>query len=334
MDLIKLKNAPAIVCSASVVGKREHEGPLGAEFDYHDDTDRFEKESWEEAEGEMQRLAFNLALAKGKITADKLDILLAGDLINQCTPSSQGLLDYDLPYLGIFGACSTVGEGLLLAALLTGGTKGYYNRAAVVTSSHNCTAERQFRSPVEYGGQRTPTAQWTVTGAGAFIVGDRSKGPYISEVLPGRTVDRGVTDNSNMGAAMAPAAADTLVRYFKQSGNSPSDFDLIISGDLGREGHSILCELCRGEGYEISDVSTDCGLLMFDLTNQDMHAGGSGCGCAATILSAHLLPRLISGQLKDILFMPTGALMSTMSVQQSCSIPGVAHLLRITKDRI
>lgn len=326
--IIKLENAPAILCAASVVGKRESEGPLGELFDFHDRDDRFGQATWEKSEAEMQHMALNLAMAKEKMSIAGIDAIFAGDLMNQCTSSSYGLLSHDAPFIGLYGACSTAAEALILAGLTV--NAGYFKKAAVVTSSHNCSAERQFRFPLEYGGQRTPTSQWTVTGSGAFIVSDEDKKyPRIVEVMPGMTVDYGIKDANNMGAAMAPAAADTLIRYFSDSGLGPSVFDLIITGDLGYEGHSAVLELMAARGFDLSKNYNDCGLLIYRRSSQDMHAGGSGCGCSAVVLAAYLLKRIREGTLHDILFVGTGALMSPLSVQQGESIPGIAHLVRI-----
>ena len=328
--IIRPKICPSIIGHAAAVGKKEHEGPLGDLFDYHDASDRFGQKTWELSEGEMQHIALNLALSKSKMPADSLGALFAGDLINQCTSSSYGLLDINVPFFGLYGACSTSAEGLILATLWLNSTEN--GSAAVVTSSHNCSAERQFRFLVEYGGIRTPTSQWTVTGAAAFILGE-GHGAYITELLPGISVDRGITDPNNMGAAMAPAAVDTLTRYFRGSGMKPDDFDAIFTGDLGFEGHSIVNEMMCAAGINISDNYRDCGLIIYDREGQDMHAGGSGCGCSASVLSAYILPKLESGEYHDILFVATGALMSPMLVLQGQSIPGIAHLVRITKER-
>ena len=331
MSIVKLKNPPSVISSASVVGKKEFDGPLGDLFDLHDEKDDFGQKSWEQSEAEMQRLALNLALAKGETDETALDAIFAGDLINQCTSSNYGLLSYQVPFFGLYGACSTCAEGLTLAAMLISG--GIYRRCAAVTSSHNCSAERQFRFPLEYGGQRTPTAQWTVTGAGAFILDAQGNGPYITEVMPGISMDRGITDINNMGAAMAPAAADTLERYFRESHADPASFDRIITGDLGYEGHGIVLDLLKEKGYDISANYNDCGLLIYSRTAQDMHAGGSGCGCSATVLSAYLMRELKTGAMRNILFLVTGALMSPMAVLQKQSIPGIAHLVHLSGER-
>lgn len=322
--ILKFENT-SIVSSASVVGKNEHSGPLGEYFDIHDPSDKFGMNTWEQAESEMQRLAFNTALSKLSLSERSIDAIFAGDLLNQCVGSSYGLLDFDIPYFGLYGACSTAAEGIMLASALV--SAGYFNRVAAVTSSHYCSAERQYRSPIEYGAQRSPTAQWTVTGAGAFMISSGGK-VKICEALPGIVIEKGITDASNMGAAMAPAAADTIIRYFYSSGYSPSDFDMIVTGDLGAEGGSILCELLLTEGLDIRKKYADCGTLIYDLKKQDKHSGGSGCGCSAVVLASYLIPMLEKGDLTDILLIGTGAMMSPSSIQQGYSIPAVAHLLR------
>ena len=318
-----------IASTASVVGRKEFEGPIGSCFDLHDLTDKFGIKTWELAEGEMQRIALRTALAKASAEERDVDILLAGDLQNQCVGSGYGLLSFDIPYLGLYGACSTAAEGLMLAALFV--SAGYAETAAAVTSSHNCAAERQYRTPLEYGAQRSPTAQWTVTGAGAFLV-RRSGGVRICEAMPGIVVDKGIKDASNMGAAMAPAAADTLCRYFRATGHSPSDFDLILTGDLGKEGSGILRELCRIGGVEISRNHDDCGNMIFDPITQDVKSGGSGCGCSAAVFASYILHRMKKAEISDILLVGTGALLSAGTVLQKETIPGVAHLIRIQRE--
>ncbi len=317
-----------ILSASSAVGGKEHEGPLGALFDFHDPSDRFGQKTFEKSEGEMQRMVLANAMSKLGVGAWNIDALFAGDLMNQCVSSAYGLLEYDIPYFGLYGACSTAAEGLMLASILV--SRGISELAAAVTSSHNSAAERQYRNPIEYGGQRTPTAQWTVTGAGAFIVG--REGDAFAEIVdafPGVVVEKGVTDAANMGAAMAPAAADTLLNYFEASGSSPDDYDMIISGDLGREGVLILGELLSASGVDASGKLDDCGLMIYDLEAQDVHAGGSGCGCSATVLAASLLPKLKRGELRNILFYGTGAMMSPSSLKQGLAIPAVAHLLHL-----
>ncbi|MBO7250242.1 MAG: stage V sporulation protein AD [Clostridia bacterium] len=324
--IIRFKEGTSFIASASAVGKCEHEGPIGDCFDIHDDTDRFGMKTWERAESEMQRLAFNAAISKAKLSEEKIDALFAGDLLNQCVGSSYGLLDFDIPYFGLYGACSTAIEGIILASTLH--SLGQTRRCAVVTSSHNSAAERQYRTPIEYGAQRSPTAQWTVTGSGAFILGDGG-GVRISEAMAGIVIDKGITDACNMGAAMAPAALSTLTRYFKATGTSPDSFDMIFTGDLGWEGGAILCELMAAEGYEMKNRYSDCGIMIYDRSAQDMHAGGSGCGCSAVVLASYIIPKLARGELGDILLLGTGAMMSPSSILQGLSIPAVAHLIRL-----
>lgn len=327
--ILKFNNA-AIVSSASVVGKWEYQGPLGEYFDLHDDTDKFGKNTWELAESEMQRLSFNIAMAKLSVSERSIDALFAGDLLNQCVSSSYGLLDFDIPYFGLYGACSTAAESIILASATV--SAGYFKSAAAVTSSHYCSAERQYRSPVEYGAQRSPTAQWTVTGAGAFIISDNGV-VRVTEALPGIVVEKGICDASNMGAAMAPAAANTLMRYFQTTKNSPSDFDLIVTGDLGIEGGSILCELLLSEGLDIRQQYNDCGAMIYDSKKQDKHSGGSGCGCSAVVLASYICPLLERGELKNVLLVGTGAMMSPASIQQGQAIPAVAHLIHLCSNK-
>ena len=320
----------AILAHACAVGNKEKNGPLGGMFDLCDPDDRFGGKTWEEAESEMQRQAFNVALAKAGRRDVDVGALFAGDLLNQCVGSSYGLLAFDIPYFGLYGACSTCAEGLLLASIAV--THGVYSLCGAVTSSHYCAAERQFRTPIEYGAQRTPTAQWTVTGAGAFLLtraSEKSSCPVIRRGVAGRAIDMGIKDAANMGAAMAPAAADTLSRFFRTTGERPSDFDAIVTGDLGYEGGTLLCDLLRAEGIEPGEHYDDCGRIIYDRERQDVHGGGSGCGCSAVVLSSYLLPKLCRGEWRRMLFMATGALMSPDSIKQGKSIAGVAHLLEI-----
>lgn len=324
--VIQLKQNISIYAHAAVGGKAEYEGPLGKSLDYHDNNDRFSQDSWEKAESEMQRIACNLAMAKAG--EEEPQLLLAGDLMNQCTSSSYGLGGFEKPFLGLYGACSTCAEGIMIGSLLCDGS---VDRAGLVTSSHFCSAERQFRYPLEYGCQKPPTAQHTATASGAFFV-HRGEGiARVERVCIGRISDGGVTDANNMGAAMAPAAVDTLHRFFSSTKTKPADYDGIFTGDLGYEGHRIVCDLMRELGYDMGDGYTDCGLLIYDRKKQDMHAGGSGCGCSAMVLSTLILPQIAAGKLQNVLFMGTGALMSPSSVQQGLAISGIGHLIHLTK---
>lgn len=330
----KLKNKIYIAASASAAGRDEAAGPLGDLFDVTDTADnRFGEDTWEKAESAMQRLALDAALRRAGIGAEEVDALFAGDLLDQCVSSNYAHAESGIPYLGLYGACSTAAEGMILASLACEAGLG---TCAAVTSSHFCSAERQFRFPLEYGGQRTPTSQWTVTAAGAFIISrERRAGgvlPRVTEIMPGRIVDRGISDLSNMGAAMAPAAADTLLGYF-ESGGEPRDFDLIVTGDLGREGSDILRDLCAASGLDIAPRHADCGLMIFDGCS-DKHAGGSGCGCSAAVMASDVLKNVRDGTLCNVLFVGTGALMSPLTVNQGASIPGIAHLVHITGEEV
>lgn len=324
---IKFRKETTIICAGSAVGKREHEGPIGDVFDLHDETDHFGKKTWEKAESEMQRLALNVAMSKVGLSEREIDALYAGDLLNQCAASSYGLLDFDIPYFGLYGACSTAAESILLASMAH--SAGQFSRCAAVTSSHYCSSERQFRTPIEYGAQRSPTAQWTVTGAGAFIIGEGGK-VRISEGIAGVVVDKGINDAANMGAAMAPAAAHTLMRYFKYGELPFENIDLIVTGDLGYEGGAILCDLLYSKGYDIKGKYNDCGMIIYSRDMQDTHAGGSGCGCSAVVMASYILPKIEQRELREVLFLGTGAMMSPSSIQQGESIPGVAHLVRFS----
>ena len=327
----------SILGACSVVGYLEHSGPIGRCFDFYDDKknggDRFGQNTFEMAESEMQRMALNGALGKSNMNEQRLDGIFAGDLLNQCVGSAYGLEEFDVPYFGLYGACSTAAEGLMLASVMT--THGVMEHCAAVVSSHNCTAERQYRTPLEYGGQRPPTAQWTVTGAGAFVVGKRTNDcVLIRAAMPGIVVDQGITDTNNMGAAMAPAAVNTLVRYFRASNTTPEDYDLIVTGDLGYEGGVIFCDLVRFEGYELGARYQDCGQIIYCRKTQDVHAGGSGCGCSAVVTASYLLPKLERGEIRRMILMGTGAMMSPSSIQQGMSIPGIAHLLVLESPHI
>ncbi len=327
MGVIKLKNRVGVSAVAAVCGKKEHDGPFGCGLDEFCGDDTFGQKTFEAAEAEMTRRCFCHAMRKGGFSEADIGAIFAGDLMNQCTASSYGLLPFDIPYFGLFGACSTMAEAVMLAALTVDG--GYFKRAAAIACSHNATAERQFRAPVEYGGQRTPTAQWTVTGSGCAIVDGGESPMYIREVMPGVSVDYGVKDAANMGAAMAPAAAETLLRYFGETGYSPSSFDLILTGDLGEEGSSLTAELTRRRGLDLGCGYNDFGVMIYR-KDQDVHSGGSGCGCSAAGLAAYLYDEFAKKRVKNALFIGTGALMSPMALAQGQSIPGIAHLLRFS----
>lgn len=323
---VVLKHPPTLLAWANMVGKKEGEGPLANTFDTISQDDRFGQSSWEKAESEMQRGALSTALTKAALSAADLDYLLAGDLLNQCISSSFAARGQDIPFLGLYGACSTMGESLMLASMLLDGGFGQY--AAAVTSSHFCSAERQYRTPLQYGGQRAPTAQWTATAAGAVILGIEGVGPRVTAATVGKIVDKGITDAANMGAAMAPAAYETIKAHFQDLGRTPQDYDLVVTGDLGKLGSEILEDFFAQDGMPL-DNHKDCGLLLFDLKAQDVHCGGSGCGCAASVLTGYLLEGLKNGTWNRILFCPTGALLSPTSTMQGESIPSVCHAVVI-----
>lgn len=321
---------PSIHAYASVAGKKEGEGPLRAYFDYISGDTKFGQETWEKAESKMQSLALETALRKGAVSEANIDMLFAGDLLNQCIGTSFAVRGTDIPFYGLYGACSTMAESLSLAAMAVEG--GYANYAAALTSSHFASAERQYRLPLEYGGQRTPTAQWTVTGAGAVILSPYAQPPYIRGITTGKVIDLKITDANNMGAAMAPAFVDTVVAHFRDTGLKPSDYDLIVSGDLGAVGKELALELLKREGLHIPNLVDDCGTMIFDLAEQDVHAGGSGCGCSAAVLCGYLLEKMKTGKYRNILFCGTGALLSPVSTQQGESIPAICHAVAISME--
>ena len=325
---VMLSTPPAVIGYAGVVGQKEGEGPLKGCFDYISDDSYFGEKSWEKAESHMIKQCFQIACGKAGLAPEGLDYIFSGDLLNQCVSSAFAMKDCKAPYMGVYGACSTMAESLGLAAMVIDG--GFAAKACALTGSHFCSAERQFRFPLNYGGVRTPTAQWTATAAGAAIVSSVPKAPYIRAATIGKIQDMGIKDLNNMGAAMAGAAYDTISRHFRHMGTHPESYDLIITGDLGQVGSEMLYELFRRDGVSIEKWHKDCGLMIFDREKQDVHAGGSGCGCSASIMCAHFLKRVESGDLKRILFCATGALMSPTMVQQGGSIPGIAHAVEIT----
>ena len=315
---------------ASVAGEKEGQGPLGSCFDEVITDSHFGRDTWEQAETQFQLEAFGLALRKAGLENESIDLVCAGDLINQCIGSAYSVRELEIPFFGLYGACSTMAEALLIASAMT--DCGIAQYAGAVTSSHFSTAERQFRFPLSYGGQRTPTAQWTCTASGAVILSRSSGGISVAGGCIGKIADLNVTDINNMGSAMAPAAADTIMRYLSATGTSPADYDHIVTGDLGIVGSQLLLDFLSKQGVDISAQHRDCGAMIFDRRQQDTHCGGSGCGCGASVLCGHFLPMLERGEAKSILFAATGALMSPMSLQQGESIPSVAHLVHLRKD--
>ncbi len=327
---VRFESPPSILSAASVVGKKEGEGPLKDRFDILASDTKFGQDTWEKAESQMQTLALQEALKKADLSYASVDMLFGGDLLNQCIGTSFAARGTDIPFLGLYGACSTMGESLSLAAMAVEG--GYAEYAAAMTSSHFASAERQYRTPLEYGGQRTPTAQWTVTGAGAVILGQAGTPPFVRGFTSGKVVDLDVADANNMGAAMAPAFVDTVLAHFRDTGKRPSDYDLIVSGDLGQVGLDLARDLLSREGLDLGNRLGDCGTMIYDREAQDVHAGGSGCGCSAVVFAGHLLKLLETGKLKHLLFCPTGALLSPVSTQQGQSIPAICHAVAVSSE--
>ena len=322
---------PAILSAAAIGGKKEREGPLAAYFDETTADTTFRQLSWEKAESKMQALALESAKRKAGLHDADLDALFSGDLLNQCISSSFAVRDTGVPFFGLYGACSTMAEALILSGMAVNG--GYARIAAAMSSSHFASAERQYRFPLGYGGQRTPTAQWTVTGAGCLILGQREQGPFVNAATVGSVVDYGIKDAANMGAAMAPAAFQTIRAHLDDLGRSPEDYDLIVTGDLGAVGKELLLDLFRREGISLGGVYQDCGTMIYDLEKQDVHAGGSGCGCGSVVLCGYLMGQLLKGKLRHILFCGTGALLSPLTTQQGESIPAVCHAVAIGTER-
>ncbi len=331
--IIKLKSALSVIAEAAVGGYEERRGPLGDKFDFCDMSDSFGQSTFELAEGEMGRIALNTVLSKASLSHKDIELLVAGDLQNQCVGTSLGLNSFGIPFLGVYGACSTCTESLLVLSAVMNCSEDIKYGAAV-TTSHNSAAERQFRTPIEYGGQRPPSAQWTSTAGGAFILGHADACPKITEIMVGKTVDGGTLDGSNMGGAMSFAAADTILSYFEESGDRLTDFDYIITGDLGKVGSDILREILAKELPGSERLHTDCGLLLYDMKLQDAHSGASGCGTSASVLACHFLPLLREGRLRRILLLSTGAMMSPSSLLQNQNIAGIAPLIRIEAPEI
>ena len=331
----KLNTPPRFISYSAVGGYEEKHGPLGSLFDLCDESDSFGQKTWETSEGEMGRCALNLALSKCNLSHESLELIVAGDLQNQCVASSVGLDSFGAAFLGIYGACSTCTEALLILSSMI--ESGAIKTGACVTTSHNSAAERQFRTPLEYGGQRSPSAQWTSTAAGSFVLSSdeelisRSRFSHVelSDFMIGRIVDGATADASNMGAAMSFAAAESIIEYFSSSELKPRDFDFIVTGDLGKVGSEILHAILNERLPSLTSRHLDCGNLLYDLKKQDAHSGASGCGTSASVLSAYFLPRLESGDISDVLFLSTGALMSPSSVLQGNTIKGIAPIIHL-----
>ena len=315
---------------AAVGSKKEGEGPLGKNFDIIDEDSRFGEKTWEKAESKMQELACWKALKKAGAEMKEMDFIFAGDLLNQCIASAFSARGSKVPYIGLYGACSTFAEALGLSAVFADSAA---KNCLAVASSHFCSAERQYRFPLEYGGQRPPSSQWTATAAGATIVSKDEGKPLIKAVTFGTVEDYGIKDQNNMGAAMAPAAAATLSQFFKDTYTDPSDYDLIVTGDLGYVGSDLMRKLMEREGFPLGDNYNDCGLMLYEREKQQVESGASGCGCSASVICGKILPLLRDGTLKKVVALSTGALMSPTSVQQGETIPGVAHLVCLSSEK-
>lgn len=327
---LEFTNAPSVIGYAAVGSTYERDGRFGDQFDHIFDDPLAGMESWEQAESELQKTSLGIAIKKSGVNEDDIGVLFAGDLLNQCVGSTFGIKSYGIPFVGVYGACSTMALSMIMASVFV--DNGIFKNAAAVTSSHFCSAERQYRFPLEYGGQRPPTAQWTATASGAVILSDSKSNIKVKRATIGKVEDLGITDQNNMGAAMAPAAAGTILQFFKDTDTSPSDYDRIFTGDLGQIGSELLYELCDKEKVDLRTFHDDCGLLIYDIIKQDVHAGGSGCGCSAAVLCTHILNSLKSGVYKKILFCATGALLSPTTVQQGENIPSIAHLVEIIRE--
>lgn len=320
---IQFQKPPKAISAYSIVGPKEGQGPLNIWFDEVLEDDMCQEKSFEKAEGRMLRNTIISAMKKCKKTPKDIDYMLGGDLLNQLMSTSYTARDLSIPFFGLYGACSTMTESISLASVLIDG--GFADHVIAATSSHFSTAERQFRFPLEHGNQRPPTAQWTVTGSGALILSSEGSGPMVTHITTGKVVDYGISDVNNMGAAMAPAAADTIATHLSDTGRMPDFYDMILTGDLGEVGKKIVLDMLMGKGFSIEKVYNDCGLMIFDNSKQDTHSGGSGCGCSAAVFCGYIYKQLQSKKVKNILLVSTGALLSTISTQQGESIPGIAH---------
>ena len=323
---IKFNTPPTILECASIVGPKEAQGPLAKYFDQTLEDEFWGEKTWEKAESKIIKETVNTVISKSGVPSEKIDYMFAGDLLNQCISSSFGLRELNIPFFGVFGACSTFVESLSLGAVFV---EGVAENVLCATSSHFCSAEKQFRFPLELGNQRPPSSQWTVTGSGAAILTKNGSGPYVTHITPGKIVDMGIKDGNNMGAAMAPAFADTLIAHFEDTNRSPSYYDAIISGDLGYIGKEIVIDILKSKGYNIKSNYNDCGILIFDKNSQDTHSGGSGCACCGTVFSGYFFKQLKEKKIKKMLLVATGALMNSTTSQQGESIPGIAHAISI-----
>lgn len=326
VQTIKFQNPPSLLSAASIVGPKEGQGPLRNYFDIVINNNEFEEKSWEKAERKMLKEAVEMAIKSGNIPHSDIEYFIAGDLLNQIISAGFAARELEIPFYGIYGACSTIAEGISLGSMIIDG--GFADNLVVATSSHYCTAERQYRYPLELGNQRPPTAQWTVTGAGAVVISSKAKNPRITYATTGKVIDMGQNNPNDMGSAMAPAAVDTIVQHFNDTNRSPDDYDLIITGDLASMGKDIADELMKQRGFDLSNKYSDCGLMIF-APDQDVHAGGSGCACAAVVTCGYIYKEMLKGKYNRVLLVATGALLSTISTQQGETIPCIAHAVSI-----
>jgi len=326
LQTLRFENPPSIISTATIVGPKEGEGPLAKYFDMILANSIYGEKSWERAEKKMLKEAVEMAVNNSGIPNSDIEFFLAGDLLNQIISASFAARELGFPFLGLYGACSTMAESMGIGAMMVDG--GFADNVVVATSSHFCTAERQFRMPLESGNQRPPTAQWTVTGAGAAVLSSKCQNPRITHVTIGKVIDMGSSDANNMGTAMAPAAVDTIVRHFEDTGRSPEYYDLILTGDLASYGKDIAEELLKQKGYDVSQKYSDCGMMIFS-PDQDVHAGASGCACAATVICGYIYKEMLKKNFNKILLVATGALLSTTSTQQGETIPCIAHAVSI-----
>lgn len=328
---VKFENPPVIISAASVVGPKEGQGPLKDKFDKIIEDSLHGEDTWEKAESKFVSVGLKLAVSKAKIDITDIDYIFTGDLLNQDAGSTFGARELERPFFGLFGACSTMGESMSLGAMSVDG--GFAEYVLAGASSHFCAAEKQFRFPLELGTQRPPTSTWTVTGQGSVVIAKHGEGPVITHVTTGKIIDMGVTDTTNMGAAMAPAAVDILTAHFKDTGRTPDFYDVIATGDLGYIGRELVVQLMEKEGYSMGSNYTDCGIEIFDKETQDTHSGGSGCACSAVTFCGYFYKMLKSGKINNMLFIPTGALMNTTTSQQGESIPAIAHAVAMESRR-
>lgn len=335
---VLFKDPPLILAASSIAGKKEGEGPLGKLFDEVNEDPMFGKNSWEEAESELMRQAASKVLQKAGLKNTDIRYLIGGDLLGQLIATSFGISELEIPVFGIYGACSTMGEAMSIGSILVDG--GYADKVLAITSSHFAGAEKQFRFPLDYGNQRPYSASWTVTGSGAVIIVDKQNNipkadgqpVVIKGITTGKIVDYGLKDSMNMGAAMAPAAYETIKQNFEDLGVEPSYYDKIITGDLGYVGSNILKDMLKEKKYDISNNHMDCGIEIFDKDNQDTHAGGSGCGCSAITFTSYILKQLQNKTWKRVLFLPTGALLSQTSFNEGQTVPGIAHAVIVEAE--